>query len=69
VRRLAADCGVQMVLDIADRHPLGIEADDHVAEPVEAPLTLADQVRLEAAPTVAGSSNQCRRPRCPTVSA
>jgi hypothetical protein len=38
-----------VVLDVADRHPAGIEGDDHVVDPAQAPLALRDQPWFEAA--------------------
>ena len=38
-----------MVLDITQRHAVGIERDDHAIKPVQAPLTLGHQHRRERA--------------------
>ena len=48
VGQLGAQRGAQVVLDVADRHPAGIEADDHVVEPTKAPGALRHQPRDEA---------------------
>jgi hypothetical protein len=37
-----------MMLDIAHRHPAGIERDDHLVQPAQAPLTGRHQTRGEA---------------------
>ncbi len=43
-----------MVLDVADRHPAGVEADDHLIEPTESPGALRDQPWDERPTPVAG---------------
>jgi len=43
----------QVMADVADRHPAVIQADDHAVETGQAPLSLGDQPRLEAAVAVA----------------
>jgi hypothetical protein len=53
VRELGADRGGQMMLDTADRHPTGVERDDHVVETAQAPRALRDQRRAEAAVAIA----------------
>src|SRR5699024_870747 len=55
VRQVRAERGSQMMLDIADRHPARIEADDHVIEPSQPPLALGDQARSERASPVPGN--------------
>src|SRR5699024_898764 len=42
-----AEGGGQVVLDVANRHPARVEADDHVIEPAQAALALGDQARGE----------------------
>ena len=46
--------GVQVVADLAHRHPAGVQADDHAVQPVHAPLALAHQAGRERAGAVAG---------------
>src|SRR5262249_9812780 len=48
---------LQMGLDLANRQPAGIEADDPVIKTVEAGLPFADNLRLEAAVAVARNRN------------
>ena len=47
----------QVALDLADRHAAGVEADNLVVETVEVRLPLGDQLRLEAAATIARHRN------------
>jgi hypothetical protein len=46
-RQFGADRGHQVMLDIADRHPARIQADDHVVEAAQAPGPFRDQPRGE----------------------
>jgi hypothetical protein len=46
-----------MGLDLANRQPAGIEADDPVIKTVEAGLPFGDNMRLEAAVAVARNRN------------
>ena len=41
--QLGADRGRQMVLNFPDRHPAGVEGDDHVIQPAQASGPLRDQ--------------------------
>ena len=52
VGQFRADPGLQVVLDVADRHALRIQADDHVRQAVQPSLTLAHQLGVEAAVAV-----------------
>src|SRR5918994_1284325 len=49
VAELGAQGAFQMGLDVADRHPTRIEADDHVRQPADPALTLRHQPRVEGA--------------------
>ena len=51
-RQLGAQGAFQMGLDVADRHPARIQADDHVAQPADPALPLRHQPRVEAAVAV-----------------
>ena len=52
--QLCPQGGVQVVADLAHRHPAGVQADDHAVQPVHAPLALAHQAGRERAGAVAG---------------
>ena len=60
VREIRAERGGQMVLDIPDRHPAGIEADDHVIQPSEPSLPLGNQARSERPSPVPGDVQRDR---------
>src|SRR5699024_1516739 len=53
VGQLGADRGHEMVLDVADGHPAGIQRDDHLVQAAEATITLGQQPRRETAVTIA----------------
>lgn len=44
-----------MILNIADRHPTGIERNDHVIEPAKTPRPCGHQAQDEASATVPGN--------------
>ena len=52
VAQLGAQRPFQMGLDVTDRHPTRIQADDHVRQPTDSALPLRHQPRLEAAQPV-----------------
>ena len=52
VGQLRAERGREVVLDVADRHPARVQADDHVLEPAQAAGALGDQPRGERAVAV-----------------
>src|SRR5215212_8664794 len=52
VAQLGAQGAFQMSLNVADRHPPGIQADDHLRQPADPPLALRHQPRLKGAVTV-----------------
>ena len=52
VRQLGPDRRREMVLDVANRHAAGVEADDHLVEPAETPSALRHQPRREGPVTV-----------------
>ena len=45
---------LQVALDVADRHPAGVQVEDLLVQPREAGLPLRDQLRLERPGPVAG---------------
>src|SRR5699024_4288651 len=49
VRQIRAEGGGQVMLDVANRPPVIVEADDHVIQPAQAPPPLRDQARGERA--------------------
>ncbi len=49
VGELGADRDGEVVLDVADRHPARVQADDHLVEPTEPARALRDQPRPERA--------------------
>lgn len=60
MRQIRAERGRQVVLDVPDRHPARIQADDHVIEPAQAPLPLRNQAWSERAGTVTGDVQRDR---------
>jgi hypothetical protein len=52
VRQLGAQRALQMGLDVADRHPARVEADDHVAQTADPALALRHQLRIEGSVAV-----------------
>ena len=59
--QLGAQRALQVGLDVADRHPAGVEADDLLVQPAQAALALGDQPGGEAGVPVAGHV-QAQRP-------
>ena len=53
VGQLGTQRGGQVVLNVADRHPAGVQADDHVLQPAQAARTLGHQRRRERGVAVA----------------
>lgn len=47
VRQLGADRAREVGLDVTDRHPARVQADDHVSQPADLPFALGHQPGLE----------------------